>query len=104
VRQYKLLGIGRHRTVLRWRNWVLKIPHHEMGFYDNWKEARTFRECHYPEGNEQYARCRLLKNGWLLMEYVEHMPWQSAPHWADCIDCRQVGYNRRGAVVAYDFA
>jgi len=107
-KKFKYLGDGRHRVVYQHKNWVIKVPHNEAGVQSNIDEYRKFKRnkfdrqcgCHVA-----YARCRLLKGTFLVMEYVLDTPHtrKSRPDWSDFIDCRQVGLNRRGEYVAYDF-
>lgn len=33
----------------------------------------------------------------------DYIPYQYQPEWCGAIDCRQVGYNIRGEIVAYDY-
>ena len=102
------LGYGRNRLVLaHGKNYVVKIPLNDEGEFDNLSEARISRKYGKradPDG-VQYARCRLLKNGWLLMERVSPArPYGLArPGWIDFIDCGQVGRARDGRLVAYDY-
>lgn len=100
----EFLGAGRHRAVYRRGRWVYKVPINEQGDFDNYREAWFYSKTRGKDFNGEYARCRMLKNGWLVMEYVEPVPPKLAPKWADFIDCQQVGTNRRGNVVAYDYA
>jgi hypothetical protein len=99
------------RTKVRvpWRrsNWVIKVPHNEAGIQANFDEYRRFKSNKHNKekyGSEiTYARCRMLKGMFLVMEYVVDTPYDSKPDWSDFIDCRQVGLNRRNEYVAYDF-
>lgn len=52
------------------------------------------------------ARCRLMPNGWLVMEYVRQAKesWEDLPRWTYGVDCKQVGYTHDGRLVAYDYA
>lgn len=100
----KLIGSGRHREVYRLsdRN-VIKIPIGEDGIGSNYSEARTYRACRSDPDGIQYARCRLLQDGSLVMEYVEEVEDHEKPEWSSYIDCGQVGRNRTGKIVAYDY-
>lgn len=95
------IGSGRHRSAYRRGQVVVKIPHGYGGIEDNATEARVYRLIR--SGPIRYARCRLLPNGWLVMVYVEPVPFHECPIWADFIDCRQVGTTAQGEVVAYDY-
>lgn len=101
-----LLDFGRNRAVYDRGRYVLKVPRNEEGEVDNSWEAdysRSFKNR--PDINGiHYARCRLLANGWLLMEKVGPLPKGSkAPQWADYVDCQQVGVARDGRIVAFDY-
>lgn len=49
----------------------------------------------------------------LVMEYARYpgplsdedgfIPYNNLPDWATYVDCQQIGYNRLGNLVAYDF-
>lgn len=112
---FEYLGTGRSRAAYRRGRWVYKVPLNERGDFDNYREAQIYAKTHgrgafklaeqlRSSDNGEYARCRVLKNGWLVMEYAEPVPSKLAPKWADFIDCQQVGTNHRGVVVAYDYA
>lgn len=85
-------------------------PETGWGLHDNWSESRTFQREHRKGVSEvdneqmQFARCRILKNGWLVMIYAEPIPYDEQPDWAGLIDCGQVGRTSKGKIVAYDFA
>lgn len=107
VREVEYLGSGRNRAVYRIsRRYVLKIPLTEHGHYDNWSEARQWRQ-----GDRswllraQKAPCRLLPNGALLMLYVEPViRSEGLPDWTGGVDCGQVGQTLDGRLLAYDYA
>jgi hypothetical protein len=101
-----LLGSGYSRACYADGRWVIKVPLNDYGLADNSREARLSRR--WGRGPDQngvlYARCRLLKNGWLVMERVDtSVPDEAQPRWADYVDCQQVGLTRAGRIVAYDF-
>lgn len=98
------LDTGNSRAGYRRGRWVYKVPINEKGTFDNWREAKKYARTKGRDPNGEYARCRLLKNGWLVMEYVEPLHPRFCPRWADFIDCQQVGTNRHGGIVAYDYA
>lgn len=106
---YKFIGCGRQRAVFRRKNFVIKIPMCEDGLHSNSREAFTYKKslkkpC--PNGT-RYARCKLLANGWLVMQYVKDYyrcnPRPEHNGWIDYIDCQQVGLNIGGRLVAYDY-
>lgn len=84
---------------------VVKIPLNDYGAHDNNDEAFHFRR----ERAKWFplARCRLFCDGLLLvMEWVEIDPnWEYSdlPEWATWVDSGQVGLNRKGEFVAYDY-
>jgi hypothetical protein len=96
----KYLDSGRHRSVFEHRDWVIKVPLSDWGVLDNTREALA-----YKKDKEHLARCRMLSD-LLVMEKV--VPYTGAknklPKWVDYIDCGQVGYNREGKLVAFDYA
>lgn len=99
---FKYLGSGRNRTtyLLPSGKYVLKIPRNEAGVFDNAdEEALSLYKTH--------ARCRTIKlfgTLCLVMEYVEQASLdKELPTWCDFVDCRQVGYNRKGKLLAYDY-
>lgn len=108
VSQLKFLGEGRNRAVylLPSGKNVIKIPLNDDGINDNLTEEYRYRfqrKTWYP-----LARCRLLNGSHnLIMEYVEfpnsYCELREIHSWIDFVDCWQVGYNRAGKVVAYDY-
>ncbi len=112
--RYILLGQGRNRIVYRKRssNYVIKIPISEYGAADNCHERRLFIQRNESNTKIRYARCRLL-GIILVMQYARcvgelsesdgFIPYKNCPKWADYIDCAQIGYNRFGQIVAYDY-
>mgnify|MGYP003344102627 CR=1 FL=1 len=39
----------------------------------------------------------------LVMEYVKQLPYKDQPDWAAMIDGGQVGKNKKGNIVAFDY-
>lgn len=110
--KWEYVGTGRHRQVWRRGDYVIKVPMSERGVHDNWHERRMwlkYRKSDYIP----YASCRLIGNFFLLMEYAHnigplsdergHIPFNKLPEWASYVDSQQVGYNRHGQIVAYDY-
>lgn len=111
----KHLSSGRNRDVyfLPGKKYIVKIPRNEDGMWDNatehdWRHAKdawsqTFR-CN--------ANCRMVPGSYLLvMEYVRPVDsdeiramFGEVPDWVGCVDCGQVGLNRKGELKAYDYA
>ncbi len=128
-RSYILLGEGRNRQVWRRGNYVFKFPMNTYGVDDNYHEAETYKRSLSEPMYCQYARCRIvLPYGTVLvMEFAGYpgpgtkpftlsdgtvddtyhgIMWSHMRHlpaWCDSIDCGQVGYNRAGKIVAYDY-
>jgi hypothetical protein len=113
--KYKYIGSGASRAVFKHHNYVIKIPHTCKGVFDNERERHLWMIRRYPYHREfSYARCRLY--GFILVMQYAHfpipgktdgdgfVPYEHLPEWASFIDCQQVGYNRFGELVAYDYA
>lgn len=123
----RFLGEGRHRKVYlrkgksrrkgkQLRRYVYKIPNpnslwDELTVSDcvaaNRREYRQFLNRN-KEYKDRFARCKLLPNGVLVMEYVKEIKGgqydPSVPPWAREWDCWQVGKDRLGRVKLYDYA
>jgi hypothetical protein len=102
------LGWGNNRVVFdTGKGFVVKIPRNELGTSDNFDAFR----CEKPEWCE-IARCRLVEikienDSYfaLVMEKVTMPPRGfKYPDWTSYIDCAQVGFNRAGNLVVYDWA
>lgn len=103
---------GRNRAAFIFSNYVIKLPMCPAGCGDNdWEGSISTGDN---PNDIQYARTRLLywknKIPIVLMERVEHA--RSAdiiaklgeePDWCMSVDCGQVGWNRAGKLVAYDY-
>jgi hypothetical protein len=103
---FQRLGAGRNRIVFlspSGRN-VVKVPINDWGISNNTTEALYWRER--DQKTVPLARCRIFCDGLLLaMETVDTLSrWTYADlPWAVQIDCGQVGRNRKGQFVAYDY-
>ena|ERR1700722_15537932 len=105
---FEYIGSGRSRAVWRHGNYVVKIPLNEAGIHDNLYERSVFQRRHqkgYDWGH--FARCRLLGTI-LIMQYVEYTfnyaDIKPGVHdWTYRIDGLQIGHNRFGQLVAYDY-
>lgn len=106
-KKLKLLGIGTTRAVYEGKSVVVKVQL-DNRYCENTTEALRFK--HHgksPEPrNPSFARCRLLKNGWLVMEKVapRYNTGRRPPEWGWGFDCCQVGLDKKGRWVAYDYA
>lgn len=127
MRGFILLGEGRNRQVWRRGNYVFKFPLNQYGVSDNNHEAQVYQLSLRKKLYCKYARCRLVLP-WgtvLVMEFAgypgpgsrpvtnaegkddptyHYISWKNnLPTWCNSIDCGQVGYNRAGKIVAYDY-
>ncbi len=106
-------GIGNQRVAYRTRSgrYVVKFPRDDAsgGECDNEFEYRS----HHGDIWFPTARCRLVTlsgRPCLVMEFVQAIDYDSnppplpLPEWTHGVDCQQVGYTRRGELVAYDWA
>jgi sulfur relay (sulfurtransferase) DsrC/TusE family protein len=90
------------------KKYVVKVPLDEDGYIDNIKEAQqAYIDNWLPK--KYKARCKLMRNGWLVMEYVKsiyHLPYhyKDIPSWAYGVDACQIGFTLNGRLVAYDYA
>lgn len=104
-----LKGVGQYRAVYKLNErFVIKVPINELGYHCNLREYLQYQYSkRWPDkfkNDIQYARCRMIRSsGFLVMEYVDTTYLFERPWWADFVDCAQVGKNRAGKIVAYDF-
>lgn len=104
----KYLGSGRHRDVylLPSGKNVIKVPSSRDGVASNHREARIrYEKDPWTDKEKVYARCRIIPGtNFLVMEYIDPViSCNNLPKWTNCIDCGQVGYNRKGELKAYDY-
>lgn len=104
--KYELLASGSKRKVYvsKDKSHVIKIPMPpvKLGLEENMEEAKVYSET----PNSIYAKCELIENDWLKMEYVEPSFFSKSddyPDWILQIAESQVGYNNDGVLVAYDY-
>lgn len=104
---WKYISEGRHRKVYKRGGVVLKIPANLSGFEANIRE----REIYLSRRNEGiFAPCRLLPNGCLMMVALNNTRGccdydKNDPSWAqELMDGPQIGFDRNGKLVAYDYA
>lgn len=107
------LGQGGTREVYSYGSkLVIKVPrvvgeYGYLGLDANEHEANMFRAHVRRPDKDGVVRawCKLLSNGWLVMERVIpiHYP-DKPPYWSIRVDCGQVGRAvRDGIIVAYDY-
>lgn len=107
------ISIGRNRCTFIFRTYVVKLPRSYSGLSDNDWESSISNIDELDTDEIQYARTRLAQVGdipVLFMERVEYADWDTlrymygnSPAWVNCVDCGQVGFNRAGRLVAFDY-
>lgn len=109
--KYSVLGTGRNRKVYDMGNGlVVKVPLNAPGMEDNLAESEIYKSTRDdPEGYLiRYAECNHFNYKdipLVIMEKVEPIKGYhpELPDWTDYVDCAQVGYNKEGKLVAYDY-
>ena len=115
----KAFHLGRSRVAFEFSTYVVKLPITYGGIGDNDWEGSISNNPDLPPNDYQiqYARTRLvyLKDRLdsipiVLMEKVEFATVKEIvarlgkePRWCWSVDCGQVGWNRQGKLVAYDY-
>jgi hypothetical protein len=106
---------GRNRITFEFPSFVVKLPITLNGITDNdWEGSISNNPNAEPcDWQVQYARTRLYYKGdipIILMEKVKHATraalikrFGKEPKWVACVDCGQVGFNKQGRLVAYDY-
>lgn len=103
--KYEYIGRGRNRIVFKSKSgkYVIKVPRNIEGNGDNFRETKK-EDFGFPVPKSR----RIILDDFccVIMEYVEHVSFKDtkAPSWVSWIDCGQVGHNRKGELVAYDYA
>ena len=108
---YDVIGIGQQRIVFKYSDkYVIKLPLSPKGIVDNNNEVNF--KTNNPNSEIKTAHCEIVNIddvNCLKMEYVDH--WSAILHssveldnWCLDVDCLQVGFNKKGSLVAYDFA
>lgn len=110
---WEYLSMGRHREGWRRNHYVFKIPINEAGVHSNLQERHRWQRYGTTKGYVPYASCRLVAGVFLVMEYAlypgpnsddaGYVATAQLPEWAMSVDCYQLGYNRKGVLVAYDY-
>lgn len=103
-KRYQYIGSGRNRAVFLTKNSknVIKVPLNYAGGSDNFVETKK-QDFGFPIPRNK----RIFIDDFccVIMEYVEPVKeWKNLPEWTSWIDCCQVGTNRKGEIVAYDYA
>lgn len=106
---------GRNRRVYVMRNYVVKVPRNGCGVADNDWEGSVSNSAQYPQSDYQvqFARTRMFVIDdvpVVLMERVEEATSKQIvkrlhhePQWTWQVDGGQVGFNKRGRLVAFDY-
>ena len=99
---------GNSRATYISKNYVFKLPITDDGICQNEDESVLLSDDYW-----KFAKTKLIDpdSRLICMERVEHASLSkiketigSIPEFVFGIDCSQVGFNRRGQLVAYDFA
>jgi hypothetical protein len=107
---WKFVGSGRHRRVLKRKNYVIKIPWQIEGVQANINEARLYNRYKQIYNNTRhYAPCKLIKNNCLIMKAVDIIdPFlfkEFDEYWVFYLkDGAQVGYDKQGNLLAFDYS
>lgn len=100
------IGSGLSRIVFDTGKYVIKVPRDESCFNANYNEEFRGRR---KLKNEIYTVCRIWHIDkvpilWMeKVEILEKIDYDNLPDWIAFIDCGQVGYNKYGELVAYDY-
>jgi len=97
---YSLVGTGSKRAAYAspCKNHVIKVPIDPIGIMENFHENMK-----YKKGDKtKLAKCMLTPENLIIMEYVQPVQLANLPAWCEEFD-NQVGINKSGALVAYDY-
>lgn len=113
--QHHPYEFGRNRVCFFLKNNVIKIPRNGGGIGDNdWEgSVSTCPEFIGSPDHIQYAKTRLLYVEGIEVVVMEKVCYANesqiervlgpGPNWTWSVDCGQVGFNRHGRLVAYDY-
>lgn len=98
---YTIAGTGSKRAAYLspCKKHVIKVPINHIGIMENYLEHRKYSDSCLVS-RSKLAKCMLAKN-LIIMEYITPTS-ETLPMWCDEFD-NQVGYNSKGALVAYDY-
>lgn len=103
--KYEFVGCGRNRMVFKLKsgNYVLKVPLNMAGGGDNYTECNKKTDFGFPVAKTRHVE--LEGFGCVVMEHIKHVSYDECimPGWVGYVDCGQVGFNKKGELVAYDF-
>lgn len=107
------IEVARTRVVFIFDEYVIKVPNSLDGFRANDWEGSVSTNC-FDNTDTQYAKAELIEIDdipLVKMEYVKYASEKDIlerlgfyPDWVSSIDCGQVGFNKDGLLVAFDFA
>ena len=127
IQDFPFINSGNSRAVFRKnQDWVIKYPLSLKGILDNRREALFQKNYSFPLAKAHFE----LVNGIqvLIMEFIEELEivrpssfpdsnWAEhtklkdskgnildIPEWVHNVDCMQVGLDKKGRLVAFDFA
>lgn len=102
IAKYGEPSCGRNRAAFISKHFVIKFPRSDSGIHDNCVESS------YSDETTAKSRGFILDGFLCVIQERLVMPTKEQrkelPAWTDFIDCRQVGYDKKGNVKAYDFA
>lgn len=105
---------GRTRCTFMFGRYVVKLPITHAGVGDNdWEGSVSNGPDQNEEEHVQYARTRMHYEDSIPVLFMEYVEWARTaeivarlghePDWVGCVDCGQVGFNRAGKLVAFDY-
>lgn len=106
---------GRNREVFVMRGYVVKVPLNGDGVADNDWEGSVSNCEEYPQNDYQvqYARTRMVIVDDIPIVFMERLEDVSSeeiirrlgrePKWCWAVDGGQVGFNKQGRLLAYDY-
>lgn len=110
MRRCKGFESGRNRSVFVFDRYVVKLPRCENGVADNdWEGSISDG----PDPYVRHARTRMSYYKGIPIVFMERVTYATPtslrerygkePDWVSSVDCGQVGWNRGGKLVAFDY-
>ena len=102
---WKYIGSGKDRRVWKKNNVVLKIAYNDSGIVANRNERQIYVQhmCVH-----KYAPCRLICDSILMMRAIKEIDCLDdvdIPNWVNnLVDGDQIGIDRSGNILVYDYA
>lgn len=105
----KKIEAGRNRLTFIFKNHVIKVPLNNSGISDNDWEG-SISSSNDPD-DIQFARTRLIYHKGIPIIFMERVRmirnlqsfYEVLPYWVGFVDCGQVGFNKVGRLVAFDY-